>query len=907
MKKPIFILLLLIIQQLVFSQERVTSIKDDSLNFIRYIHHYDNEDYLVSIYQNDQLRIDKLDENNKPYFFCLKELTGIYAQNNLTFFDKIFTYSRNIGSETFSYEKGKQIISFLPFGQSIETLNPPIWQYKNRKYALLKTGTISQYYNTKRDYSKQLPDNLNYIVPDDDVIYSSVKNSDFIDYLMYYVYEDKFEILASGVTSQTGVFFEDGFAYYIDSDGAIVKYDIKKKDRNDMGIYSKYKKSNNQLSIVDNNLIIYQANVDSTFIEIYDLKTNKKTYEKGFKFIGTIFQDKIYFVGNTVLLKSKIGKLAILNTLDNADPIIKDININFNFVEWPIVNNRYLTYLNKKDLYVYDLTTGIETINVFSTNSSETNVWDVQIINRNNYNLLSFIRSSKKQNTLFKFDPSDLSVKPFNIDVPSNSGLTLRSNIYNINNEVVLGAQDIYNITNNVKKINSKPLFKEIYSYYPYAKEEKGFSYKTIDTSTYNFYLYDGISNSLEAKINKKANNYIYYQTSENIYHIENTSLVVYNKKTNETKSVGSNITGFDFINSMIVYKDELYFSNSGYLNKIDKNGKFIQYNFEIKNDFSSYVFLTNDRLYLISNNNISYVEYDTFVELFSFDISVDYYYLEGNNILVHGFSYKTYTYNTFLISGLDEISKIESLDGVYMLRKNSSDLFTVYRDNDSENYIFDKNNLTAIKLPNEISKSNVAALWATTKDTFALISSGALMELVKLKDNFDTYEMMGNVNSSFDRNGQIYTVNDNAIFLGNSDILTIDKYGKIAKMSNIQGIPEMEPNALVKDNFVYFFGLEQQFGRQVYKLNLNDLTQTYQIDLPTAIQTFPNPSTNSIRFGIDEAAEISIRSQLGIEVLKTFLIPGNSIDVKNLASGFYLVEIKTNSKRYSSKFIKIN
>lgn len=72
------------------------------------------------------------------------------------------------------------------------------------------------------------------------------------------------------------------------------------------------------------------------------------------------------------------------------------------------------------------------------------------------------------------------------------------------------------------------------------------------------------------------------------------------------------------------------------------------------------------------------------------------------------------------------------------------------------------------------------------------------------------------------------------------------------------------------------------------------------------SISLFPNPASNVLNIELEnsEPAELHIYDYLGREVLVSQLI-GNSLDISNLKSGYYILRLHSNSGMLTSTFVK--
>jgi len=73
-----------------------------------------------------------------------------------------------------------------------------------------------------------------------------------------------------------------------------------------------------------------------------------------------------------------------------------------------------------------------------------------------------------------------------------------------------------------------------------------------------------------------------------------------------------------------------------------------------------------------------------------------------------------------------------------------------------------------------------------------------------------------------------------------------------------------------------------------------------------TSQHLFPNPCLNEIRIeGLETKTEITIYSQEGKMIKQTMVLPGNSVDVSELASGSYLVTLRNGTNTRLEKLVK--
>lgn len=86
-----------------------------------------------------------------------------------------------------------------------------------------------------------------------------------------------------------------------------------------------------------------------------------------------------------------------------------------------------------------------------------------------------------------------------------------------------------------------------------------------------------------------------------------------------------------------------------------------------------------------------------------------------------------------------------------------------------------------------------------------------------------------------------------------------------------------------------------------------------YSIGIATinasAIQIYPNPAVDELRFMIDEVDKINKITIYDVSLKVVFhstIISNNSVNVSSLKSGVYLLEIMLNNQRIIKKFVKL-
>ncbi|MEZ4907014.1 MAG: T9SS type A sorting domain-containing protein [Saprospiraceae bacterium] len=86
-----------------------------------------------------------------------------------------------------------------------------------------------------------------------------------------------------------------------------------------------------------------------------------------------------------------------------------------------------------------------------------------------------------------------------------------------------------------------------------------------------------------------------------------------------------------------------------------------------------------------------------------------------------------------------------------------------------------------------------------------------------------------------------------------------------------------------------------------------NNFPVSSYVDLSTRIECYPNPVNEMLYFDLDETIinKIEVTDMNGKSILKYKDLKGNTIDVSNLKSGFYVVKMISGDKIYNSKFIK--
>ncbi|WP_299212714.1 T9SS type A sorting domain-containing protein [uncultured Dokdonia sp.] len=100
-------------------------------------------------------------------------------------------------------------------------------------------------------------------------------------------------------------------------------------------------------------------------------------------------------------------------------------------------------------------------------------------------------------------------------------------------------------------------------------------------------------------------------------------------------------------------------------------------------------------------------------------------------------------------------------------------------------------------------------------------------------------------------------------------------------------------------------------YGRSIYKINISeDVLATDAFEDPIVeVLIYPNPAQNEISIGLNgtiSSGNIRIFNQLGQQQLQTEISVNNPyVDIRNLATGMYILQIETGERTYTQKFIK--
>ncbi len=896
MKKLLYLYFYLFgLTPLIIGQERVTSFVDNMPFHLNYLASVDGKDYIIRFNKANDIVIEELLSQNETSFVGLDNLAWVSNYSNLAFFKNVLTFTNSSGNTAYA---------FLPKNEDQFKLDASLtrmlqWEYRNYENGIFKNGSGTFFFDGETAITTAIPSNYIPVKTTKDHVLCKVITNGKNKYLIQNVNETIPETLIDVTNKQSNFFIQNNKVYFLDNELNLAAYDITAKQRTITGIASEFDKNNNYVHIDGNNALIYQSSGDSTFLEWYDMTTKNKIWQTQFYLPGALYKDQINIVRGKILIRTQKGKMAIVEIAKPDNIQIIDINTSFGFTSWPVINDRYLFIAHKNNINIVDLDNGNLTSTQYGTESSA--VFDITVVKKNDDNFISILFKNKSINTIFVFDKNTKTLLPHSLINPK-VGLPYYSKIFGFNDEIILASKNIYNITSDTLLVNLSPI-----NATQFKQSDIGFHYtSTVDDKTVH-YSYDGKKLVENGSISGTKFPY-FEETSDAVFLVDNLyNLSRIEKSTNVTKAIADKVYGFSLLNLFPVFNDEFYYSKDNYnMFKVNPIGTKIDLNTKNgDNFFDSYV-INNDRLYFLGYDKVQMIDGNgttgTLIELGEkVNINMSMYRC-GSNVLVHHNDYNSD--NFYVIDANNNVNKIVAAQN--WIRSSANDNFTFFSHNDST-LLFDHLKGVFYQMPNSFKHSQMVSIFTSVKGTFALFNSNGILQTFRCNANFTQIELVNELALGYAYQGKAHTYPEGTLLIGKKDLIFIDNTGKAKTITGLQGFDKMDLNAIRKGKDIYIMGIDIKWGRQVFKLNLDELTAVEQVHEIVHLNAYPNPTSGELNVELKGPYDVTIIDHLGRNVKLQMKILNNKIDASMIPNGLYNMIIVQDHKTYTSRFIKSN
>lgn len=902
-----------------YSQERLSSIVSSSDNSRNLFEKVNGKNYLLTIYNDDELEIGEIDslwnyeQKSKIY------LEGIFDHQYINIYKKWIYYDTEDGYVIYDYINDKISENPLPDSKKINFWGNPddegVFLYLSKPEVYFPEPIFVDFENgTIENYS--LPRIINK--RDGDYVVASVKsNNKYHHQLLNFKTGDTTD-LYDFAKNNTYSFLNENFLWYQNDLGQITEIDIKTKEK---FIYENTVNSilrNNTIIVKDNKIYVFNSNYGELNVQILSRDTKELLYNQHFE--HNFYDNGDYYTGIIKVSNFQIYDDKILGLSDARSIIIFDLTSKKvsefytpidDIKRFTIQDNDKIINFNGNSFSTIDLNSYEEQKldgDYVIANSSNFNFTKIgnNVLGYIDYGYLFHVFPNAYSNiNLYKFDLEHNKYAYANQLIFTNGGLDYISKLYNLNDEILLLSDNLYHFTDTIKRVNTSSIYKlnrgKLYT----LEEDYLYFTQNIVTDTSNIYeifKFDGIASpekildiKIEFPYTYKITDYSFLDNT--LYYIDNSRRMYRidpNKDEPEFIPDNSAVTSiFGKFNNTLYYID---------YSKI-KNIKNNQTPTKISNELN----LLYSNLFTFKNRLFFFV-FDSFYEIIGNELKLVYttknnntlgvkYYDESRNKSIIIPSYLT-TYH-FDGTNMHEIG-IES--------NNIKNLIgNIFRINNS---FYDGDNKQVINLPSSMQEENILDLYTNDNDTILLtyIIEGkdfsiksyniknhlSEFELIKNHDDYGKFE-----NSRFyeDGNrGMIYS--ENKIYILNEDM-------NLNLLKEPTGTRTYS-NVILKDGYLYFIANDKYIGNQIYRISLNGTGIEYSNSEIKKILISPNPASNIIRineeFNIKFAFAISVNGNKIDRVIRN-----NSIDISDLKPGTYIILFETKDKKiFYNKLVKI-
>ena len=918
MKTLFSFLLLLLGVNISYSQTRLTSHNSEGSNNKHLLVSEDNANYLISINQSNELSVFVLDDSQNKELLFMQNFQGLFENRNIVKIGNLLVFPTATTIVEYDFTNNTIFEVELPEGKIFSSF---LSVNRNRMSISLKNEDQSftdgiiyeiggrifevdgRVFNLFGDYYEDVIAEQNYT--------SCTLNNLLTGSVDTICHKCEFSQSLVQVENQV---------YYYDNTGQAYSFNIETGVSNKLAVDQMGIDNFLSFFIRDDYFITYETNSseESIQLEIYDTALNKLN-SLSLPFGNFLSGLTTHLTGNKLTFIND-NELVILN-LEDGSYISKSTNINSRY---KLIDDRYiLNYYrdlsaNKFELIDVQNSTFIELAGEYDLQLTP---FELQFQKLENVYLIYFVGLRDNIRLFFDLDLDAPSIELNTSLDNSTAGFPERSHVIQLEDNIYLSADQLY----QVEGITIKEIFSDIeiqetslFSSQNYHVSEGKLT--VIQNDPKAILSYDGSTVEVEADLSDfrgefgindiefyaiiddyvlfsdwRRNVYLYEKATKNISSLdfavdflggsifEYKGWIYFNQwnelyRTNGLEApelVIDNLSSFliSIYAGHIIFKDQLLVFTDDGMVRINDDGSTLQLGSSFESD--PLIAFTVDESFenIITGSAINKIHYDG-EEIFEFDMQYG-----GSTLNLR------YNNNIFFFSESDTTGRT--------------------------NTFFNSESKTYDRLPDEVQDHTILDYFETNGQGYLLTKSGFnpndQLHIYETDSNFSELNLhrefldVGWVpDANFSRfydEGILYTGNHIFVLKEDNEFKLLDK----AKGSTSSTIAE-------QDGDLYFMGIDPLFGLQLFTTKLYSFrTATKDLD-STIYSVFPNPTSHTLQ--IEELSSTSIKRRFrilnnnGISVLSG--LTSGLLDITNLESGAYFLQVQNENAWATSKFVKI-
>jgi hypothetical protein len=890
------------------AQTRVSSFINLSDQGRAYVQNVDGINYVINVAPNEDVRISIINPDGTLKYLYTVHLYDINASSKIAIEDRYIIYYYRFGFQYYDFigKNGRGITgtsSGIIYPSDIEQVTPEGVIFKGK----LSNQTASSYFFIDfNNYYKSLPTEITPIYMYGKNIFASLVNSSGKkEYYLYNPYSGRQEILIDGTTQQCGAYLDDNTGWYLDNDQDVLKINLTTYKRNYAGIRSAYNKNYNQVWTSNGRIMIYQGTPDSAYFEFFDLTSRKKLKELKYNIKGRIENKHFAWNDNTIYFKTTEGVIGVVN-IDTEKLISFKTNKDYTFTKWPVVGNTYMLSPFEKSTRLVNIKTGeIYTSQILSSNTIAS---FPSIISVGSKIYASTIDKYHDKPTVFLLDTINKSIQHTSIFSIFNSGLPTDSDLFTINQQKVLCADDVFSFTNTqTTQINGDPLLPVRIS--KYIISDGNIYYAKLKNNNLYFYWYDGNTETLIASIPEKDNELYQFNVTKKYVYIVNKKFKFYriDRETNNIQPLPQFENSY-LIFSNIVHQNTYFIRTQYYLVKATDDGSFEYLSYLPTIDFA-YVYEYNNRLFIQFINQLYIYTDGEFKPMYGQDIiNINASPIPQNSAQL----ISTVSDKEWGIAEGDSIYFIPSpkIAKIVLKKIQTGQNFAIFQDPDKLFLLLDYAKKRYVRLPDEIDKKNIISVYILKSDTLAIEQANNALNTYRLSGYFTTAELISTLPTATTHIDANVTINnDFGLLTTSSANFFIGDAGKLQLIEKIYP-GATDNNTTLKDgDNIYFFGIGIEWGRQLYTLKKSDFDTnvTHNETIQQAIVLYPNPTNDNVFIsGLENQTYSGAIFDGQGRQIQSYVSSSSMIETGDLMPGIYYLKLKINDTIKVLSFIKI-
>jgi hypothetical protein len=907
--KSFLIFILLFIAFSNFAQQRITSHITEDTSGRAFVKEVNGQNYLINIYQNDEIKVSTLSSVNTPTLLYTTNLFGLGSTSKFDFYKSKIIIMGTLGINYFDFitqEGGGVSVasSSAIFGDQVLHANQNSFIVKGRTSN--STGPVYFYFDFEKKFEILPSELIASSVGEQHVFAQQNISSTNREYYIYSPYNERAEIIIDATNQTHGIYFSDNYAWYIENENYVQQMDLTTYKRKDLGIKSSYNKPFKKVITQDDQLLIYQGTKDSTFLELYALASKTKIKELKYQINGNLDFNFIRWNGEYIYFKTTEGTVGSIH-ITSGQLITFEGNKNYSFHEWPLIQDKYLLTHTSSSIQIQDLHTGLSFSTPWSGNLVLNNP---NIIKVGNFYYTSMKANSPVKSAFHKISILKKSIENSTTFDQNNSGLLAFSKLIKIDNDLFLSAKDLYKVKSaNASQINQSPLLPNETLEYQVVSDGK-VHYYSLEGDSLQFYSYEkGVESKIVTLPKPAVDIYNFAVTPLFIYTIDkNRKFFRINRNTRQSVRLSNYENTFLTINNAS-HQGNFFFKKDNQIIRLGDDGsQKVEFSAQ-----SSGFRQMGDNLYLIKDQDLLIWKNNKFEKITSELNSPNIIEIPEQSFHLVSSSFNR-RWNLLYNDSLKLVSH-DKTEFAILNKKFIGKDFALFKTDLNENIILDykQKNYVFFDQDHPLINSNLLSIFIMQNDTLALVYENAALKTYKLTHSFVDPILISETQFDDAFSTTTVAINDEYGLLQTAtNHYYISRLGKVTLLPDIKVAYGAEGSAEIDGENIYFLATDYVWGRQLYSLRKNDVTSTENLINNQVSQNtfriFPNPTSNVISFvNIEQYSNIdyNIIDNTGKQIKSGTTIDGK-IQVNDLNPGQYYVKIMVNKISIIRSFLKI-